>query len=99
LKNKFMYFALLLIVATLIFGVMGCTPAGDDAVTPPEDEVEDDGMEFAGEIKIAVTGPMTNIQGEMMWWGAEMAAEEINEAGGVAVGEEHVFNPPDPGRN
>ncbi|MBM4236565.1 MAG: ABC transporter substrate-binding protein [Firmicutes bacterium] len=45
-------------------------------------------MEYDGEIKIAVTGPMTNIQGEMMWWGAQMAADEINEAGGVMVGEE-----------
>jgi branched-chain amino acid transport system substrate-binding protein len=88
LKNKFMYFALLLIVATLIFGMMGCTPAGDDAVTPPEDEGEETGPTFDKEIKIAITGPMTQVQGEHMWWGAQMAAEEINAAGGVMVGEE-----------
>jgi branched-chain amino acid transport system substrate-binding protein len=39
-------------------------------------------------INVAITGPMTNIQGEMMWWGAEVAAEEINAAGGVQIGEE-----------
>ncbi|HSW35307.1 MAG TPA: ABC transporter substrate-binding protein, partial [Candidatus Limnocylindrales bacterium] len=38
-------------------------------------------------IEIAVTGPMTSIQGEMMWWGATMARDEINEAGGVMVGD------------
>ena len=81
MKKKLFLFSMLLVVLVVIFSVMGCAPETDDVVTPPEDE-------FDGEIKIAVTGPMTNIQGEMMWWGAQMAAEEINEAGGVAVGEE-----------
>ena len=81
LKRKLFLFAVLLMVLLLAFSVTGCTPAEDEVVTPPEEE-------FDGEIKIAVTGPMTNIQGEMMWWGAQMAMEEINEAGGVAVGEE-----------
>jgi len=39
-------------------------------------------------IKIAVVGPMKFIQGEHHWAGAEMAAEKINKAGGVKVGEE-----------
>lgn len=82
MKKRFFLFTMLLVVLVVIFGVMGCAPAADDVVTPPEDE-------FDGEIKIAVTGPMTNIQGEMMWWGAQMAAEEINEAGGVMIGEEN----------
>jgi len=39
-----------------------------------------------GTIKIGVIGPMTFIQGEQHWYGAKMAADEINEAGGVVVG-------------
>jgi branched-chain amino acid transport system substrate-binding protein len=74
LKKKFFLFTMLLVVLVVIFGVMGCAPAVEEEVN---------------EIKIAVTGPMTNIQGEMMWWGAQMAAEEINEAGGVMIGEEN----------
>ena len=37
-------------------------------------------------IKIGVIGPMTFMQGEQHWYGAEMAADEINEAGGIVVG-------------
>ncbi|MGD0353447.1 MAG: ABC transporter substrate-binding protein [Dehalococcoidia bacterium] len=36
-------------------------------------------------IKIGVIGPMQYIQGEHHWWGAEMARDEINAAGGVKV--------------
>lgn len=37
-------------------------------------------------IKIAVLGPMAFVQGENHWAGAEMARDEINGAGGIAVG-------------
>lgn len=37
-------------------------------------------------IDIAVTGPMTFDQGKHIWYGAQLAAEEINDAGGVDVG-------------
>ena len=37
-------------------------------------------------IKIAVVGPMTDLQGQNHWDGASMAAEEINDAGGIDVG-------------
>jgi len=37
-------------------------------------------------IKIAVIGPMAFVQGENHWAGAELAQEEINKAGGIAVG-------------
>jgi branched-chain amino acid transport system substrate-binding protein len=37
-------------------------------------------------IKIAVLGPMAFVQGEHHWYGAEMARDEINKAGGVDVG-------------
>ena len=89
MKSKLFLLLALLVTFVLIVGVVGCGPtdSGDDVVAPPVDD-DDDAAAFDGEIKIAVTGPMTNIQGEMMWWGAEMAAEEINAAGGVAVGDE-----------
>jgi branched-chain amino acid transport system substrate-binding protein len=37
-------------------------------------------------IKIAVIGPMAFAQGENAWAGAEMARDEINKQGGIAVG-------------
>lgn len=37
-------------------------------------------------IKIAVIGPMAFVQGENHWAGAELAQEEINKAGGIAIG-------------
>ncbi len=39
-----------------------------------------------GTIKIAVLGPMAFVQGEHHWNGAEMARDEINQAGGINVG-------------
>jgi branched-chain amino acid transport system substrate-binding protein len=36
-------------------------------------------------IKIAVAGPMTDLQGQNHWDGATMAADEINAAGGVTI--------------
>ena len=42
----------------------------------------------ANEIKIGVVGPMNFAQGEHHWYGAQLAAEEINAAGGIDVGGE-----------
>jgi branched-chain amino acid transport system substrate-binding protein len=39
-------------------------------------------------IKIGVIGPMSYVQGEHHWYGATLAAEEINDAGGITVGDE-----------
>jgi len=36
-------------------------------------------------IKIGVLGPMSHVSGKYITWSIEMAAEEINEAGGVSV--------------
>lgn len=36
-------------------------------------------------IKILITGPMEYVQGEDIWYGATVAADEINDAGGVNV--------------
>jgi len=37
-------------------------------------------------VKIAILGPMSFVQGENHWAGAEMARDEINKAGGINVG-------------
>ncbi len=42
----------------------------------------------AKEIKIGVIGPMAYVQGEHHWYGALLAAEEINAQGGILVGDE-----------
>ena len=42
------------------------------------------------EIKIGVIGPMNFLQGQGHWNGATMAAEEINAAGGVKVGDKQL---------
>jgi branched-chain amino acid transport system substrate-binding protein len=39
-----------------------------------------------GTVKIAILGPMAFVQGENHWAGAEMARDEINQAGGINVG-------------
>jgi branched-chain amino acid transport system substrate-binding protein len=39
-----------------------------------------------GTIKIAILGPMAQPQGENHWAGAQMARDDINKAGGIAVG-------------
>ncbi len=46
------------------------------------------GGEEAKEIKIGVIGPMQFQMGEHHWMGATLAADEINAAGGVQVGDE-----------
>ena len=49
-----------------------------------------DVKEEAGKvIKIGVAGPMQFIHGQHHWLGAQMAADEINDAGGVKIGEDH----------
>ena len=44
----------------------------------------------AKSIKIGIIGPMKFVQGEHAWYGAEMAAEQINAAGGIQVGKEKM---------
>ena len=45
-------------------------------------------LEAAEKIKIGVFGPMSFLQGEHAWYGASIAAEEINQEGGVQLGKE-----------
>jgi len=44
------------------------------------------GSAFAQVIRVGVVGPMAFVQGEHTWYGATLAAEEINREGGVVVG-------------
>lgn len=37
-------------------------------------------------LRIGVVGPMAFVQGEHTWYGATLAAEELNRAGGIQVG-------------
>ena len=46
------------------------------------------GEEEAKEIKVGVIGPMQFQMGEHHWLGATLAADEINDAGGIQVGDE-----------
>jgi branched-chain amino acid transport system substrate-binding protein len=61
-----------LMVACLMFAVAGCGEAETEA----------------NEIKIGVIGPMFYVQGEHHYQGAQLAASEINDAGGIQVGDE-----------
>jgi len=65
----------------------GVTPTPTPGVTPTPTATPT--PEPAGEIKIGVIGPMAYIQGEHHLYGAEMARDEINAAGGVLVGDEY----------
>ncbi len=39
-----------------------------------------------GVIRVGIVGPMTYVQGQHQWYGATMAAEEINASGGIRIG-------------
>ena len=71
MKNRILLGLLAMVLAVSPIVVGGCPPPA-----PPVEP-----------IKIGVIGPMAFIQGEHHWYGAVMARDEINEAGGVLVGE------------
>jgi branched-chain amino acid transport system substrate-binding protein len=49
-------------------------------------------VEAQKKIKIGVMGPMKFTRGEHAWYGAQLAAEEINAAGGIMIkGEKHLI--------
>jgi len=68
----------LIIASLLVLGLVlpGCDGDGDGNGGPAFDEY----------IKFAICGPTDYIQGEHMMWGAQVARDEINEAGGIDVG-------------
>ncbi|QZT33589.1 ABC transporter substrate-binding protein [Caldalkalibacillus thermarum TA2.A1] len=75
------------LLATMVVTLIACG-SGEEAEAPATDQ----GQESNGEpIKIGVAGPMEFVIGEHHWKGAEMARDEINEAGGVQIGD--TFHP------
>ena len=70
---KKILFISLAVVLALSVGLVGCE--GEEGEPEPDTT-----------ITIAVCGPMTDLQGQNHWDGAQMAAQEINNAGGVDVG-------------
>ena len=70
----------LLVAALLVLGLVlpGCGGTGEQQ---EEEEEEEENY-----ITVAVCGPMTDVQGQNHWDGAQMARDEINAAGGIDVG-------------
>jgi branched-chain amino acid transport system substrate-binding protein len=73
---------LFLIMAGLL--VLGLVLSGCGGGTPSQQEEEEE--EEENFITIAVVGPMTDLQGQNHWDGAQMARDEINAAGGIDIG-------------
>jgi len=70
--NKRLVFSLIALLLLIPLIFAACGPAEEEAKV----------------IKIGVIGPMQFVQGEHHWYGATMARDEINAAGGVDVGGE-----------
>jgi branched-chain amino acid transport system substrate-binding protein len=81
MKRKGFLFLLLGFALALVLAAAGCGKTsgeqGKGAQTGPKEQP----------IKIGVVGPMGFVQGEHHWLGATMAADEINKAGGIKVGD------------
>ena len=69
----------LLIAALLVLGLVlpGCGGGGQ------QEEEEEEEENF---VTMAICGPMTDVQGQNHWDGAQMAKDEINAAGGIDIG-------------
>lgn len=77
----------IVLVLSLFAGMIACGD-GDDENGTTEPSPTPTTPPAAGTIKIGVIGPMGYVQGEHHWYGAQMARDEINEAGGIDVGGE-----------
>jgi len=62
----------------LLVAAFGCAKEAAPTTPAPSEEV--------GTIKIGILGPMKFLSGSDEWKGALLAAEQINEAGGIVVG-------------
>ena len=72
---------IILLIACLAIVGVSCDDEDDDTSTPTPTIA-------ANTIKIGVIGPMEYIQGKHHLYGAQMARDEINEAGGIMIGGE-----------
>jgi branched-chain amino acid transport system substrate-binding protein len=68
-KTLFLIIAALLVIGLALPGCGGTTPSQQQE----EEEEEPEGLT----IQIAIVGPMGFIQGDNMWYGAEMAVDEL----------------------
>lgn len=82
---------IILLISCLIFGVVGCGTEEEATPTPSETLAPTPAPE---EINIGVIGPMEYLMGEHHWYGAQLAAQEINDAGGIVAGNQtYVITP------
>jgi len=75
---------ILLVISMMAMGLAACDDDEEEVTQTPTQTAEPTPQ--IKEIKIGVIGPMSYIQGEHHWFGAQLAAEEINAAGGISVG-------------
>ena len=68
-KYLFLIMTALLVLALLLPG-LSCAPTGEQQ---EEEEEEEEGLT----IQIAIVGPMGYVQGDHMWYGAELAVDDI----------------------
>lgn len=79
--------AAVLLTACLVIGLVGC--GGEEEATPtPTASPTPTPTPVPNELKIGVIGPMQFLMGEHHWFGAQLAAQEINAEGGIQVGDE-----------
>lgn len=71
-----------LLSVIMLIAIIGC----GETPTPADDALEADELEEANYLKVGIVGPMGFVQGDHSWYGAELAKEEINAAGGINVG-------------
>lgn len=74
------FFIRLLIIFALIAAMLTLIASGCEQ----DPEIDDE----EATIKVGVVGPMGYVQGDHNWYGAEIAKEEINAAGGIEVGDQ-----------
>jgi branched-chain amino acid transport system substrate-binding protein len=83
--GRLLRIAAILVLVCISVAVVACD--GEEEATPTP-TVE------AQEIKIGVIGPMEFLMGEHHWYGAQLAAQEINDAGGIVIGSDtYVITP------
>ncbi len=82
-----MKLGIVLLAISLIAVAVGCT-SGEEATPTPTNTPTATPTPPPKEIKVGVIGPMSFIQGKHHLYGAQMARDEINAAGGVMVGDE-----------
>jgi len=98
MRKRFVFSSIAcLLLISLTFGACAAEEeeevVEEEVVEEEEEEVveEEEEEEVVNYIKIGVIGPMQYVQGEHHWYGATMARDEINDAGGITIdGEKYL---------